>query len=49
MENNVITEVTNLFPLFPKLRRFTNLSNKGSYLVEIIIFILVKIIITLFT
>jgi hypothetical protein len=28
MENNVITEVTNLFPLFPKLRRFTNLSNK---------------------
>jgi len=28
MENNVITEVTNLFPLFPRLRRFTNLSNK---------------------
>ncbi|ORY46169.1 hypothetical protein LY90DRAFT_509318 [Neocallimastix californiae] len=28
MENNVITDVTNLFSFFPKLRKFTNLTKK---------------------
>jgi len=29
MENNIVTEIVHLFSLFPKLKKFTDLTKKG--------------------